>query len=274
MPCAAVSQAHWPSSQLHRLAAVLVSSPLSLVVFASPVVADQHAEDEMASGGLSAVVQRSAFTQPDATLGHNIPDLVVSVGDGEVACDFLTFYRATGDVDRWGYPTSEVIAERPGGLTQYYQRGIVDCQQGDGDWQMERRLVWDDLGGLGGELSLQSEQPGLPLGPWGHQVSNLAVDGSPTGFLNFFTAMGGLEAFGYPKTAARPDNAPGAVFGIDGGAPGVIRQYFQAAVFELRPGDADQVHLRFLGDIWSIHTNWLSDAPVGKCTTLAAALSN
>ncbi|MDE2766740.1 MAG: hypothetical protein OXI70_01450 [Chloroflexota bacterium] len=128
MPCAAVSQAHWPSSQLHRLAAVLVSSPLSLVVFASPVVADQHAEDEMASGGLSAVVQRSAFTQPDATLGHNIPDLVVSVGDGEVACDFLTFYRATGDVDRWGYPTSEVIAERPGGLTQYYQRGIVDCQ--------------------------------------------------------------------------------------------------------------------------------------------------
>ncbi|MYD92844.1 MAG: hypothetical protein F4Y02_03965 [Chloroflexi bacterium] len=237
-----------PSGQPRRIAAVVFMSLLAFAAFAAPVVADQHDEDEMASGGLSAVVQRSAFLQPDASLGHNIPDLRLSVGDAEVACDFLTFYRATGDVTRWGYPTSEVIAEHPGGLTQYYQRGIVDCQQRDGGWQMERRLVWDDLGGLGGELSLRSEQPGLPLGPWGHQVSNLAVDGSPTGFLDFFNAMGGLEAFGHPKTTARPDDAPGAVFGIDGGAPGVIRQYFQAAVFELRPGSPEPVHLRFLGD--------------------------
>ena len=234
--------------QPRRVGAILLASFLTLVAFVSPVVADEHAADDMASGGLSAAVQQSAFLAPDATLGHNIPDLLVTVDDAEVACDFLTYYRATGDVPRWGYPTSEVIAERPDGLTQYYQRGIVDCQQRDGGWHMERRLVWDDLGGLGGEPDLLSEQPGLPLGPWGHRVSNVAIDGTPIGFLDFFTALGGLQAFGHPKSEARPDDAPGAIFNLGSAAPGVIRQYFQAAVFEHRPDSPELVHLRFLGD--------------------------
>ncbi len=231
-----------------RIGAVLLATLLALLAFVSPVVADQHDADEMASGGLSAMVQRSAFLAPDATLGHNIPDLLITVGDAEVTCDFLTYYRTTGDVPRWGYPTSEVIAERPGGVTQYYQRGIVDCQQRDGGWHMERRLVWDDLGGLGGEPDLLSEQPGLPLGPWGHRVSNVAIDGTPVGFLDFFNALGGLQAFGHPKSEARPDDAPGAIFNLESAAPSVIRQYFQAAVFEHRPDSPELVHLRFLGD--------------------------
>ena len=234
--------------QPRRVGAVLLTSLLALGAFVPPVVADEHAADEMASGGLSAVVQQSAFLAPDASLGHNIPDLTLSVGDAEVACNFLTYYRATGDVSRWGYPTSEVFAEGPGGLTQYYQRGIVDCQQRDGGWQMERRLVWDDLGGPGAEPELLSEQPGLSLGPWGHRVSNAAIDGTPTGFLDFFNALGGLQAFGHPKSEARPDDAPGALFNLGSAAPGVIRQYFQAAVFEHRPESSEQVHLRFLGD--------------------------
>ncbi len=236
------------SGHSRRIAAIAVLSLLAFVAFAAPVVADQHDADEMATSGPSAVVERSAFTQPDETLGHNIPDLMLSVGDVEIACDFLTFYRATGDVDRWGYATSEVIAERAGSLTQYYQRGIVDCQERDGGWHMERRLVWDDLGGLGAEPDLLSEQPGLPLGPWGHRVSNVAVDGTPTGFLDFFNALGGLQAFGHPKSEARPDDALGAVFNLGSAAPGVIRQYFQAAVFEHRPDSPELVHLRFLGD--------------------------
>ena len=231
-----------------RIGAVLLATLLALLAFVSPVVADQHDADEMASGGLSAMVQQSAFIAPDAALGHNIPDLLVTIGDAEVNCDFLTYYRATGDVPRWGYPTSEVIAERPGGVTQYYQRGILDCQQRDGGWHMERRLVWDDLGGLGGEPDLLSEQPGLPLGPWGHRVSNVAIDGTPVGFLDFFNALGGLQAFGHPKSEARPDDAPGAIFSLESAAPGVIRQYFQAAVFEHRPDSPELVHLRFLGD--------------------------
>ncbi len=238
----------WLLVQPRRAGAVLLASLLALVAFVSPVVADEHAADDMTSAGPSAVVQQSAFLAPDASLGHNIPDLLVTVGEADVGCNFLTYYRATGDVLRWGYPTSEVIAERPGGLTQYYQRGIVDCQERNGAWQMERRLVWDDLAGPGGEPNLLSEQPGMPLGPWGHRVSNVAIDGTPVGFLDFFTALGGLEAFGHPKSEARPDDAPGASFNLESAAPGVIRQYFQAAVFEFRPDSPDQVHLRFLGD--------------------------
>ena len=209
----------------------------------------------MASGGLSAEVQRYAFAEPDETLAHNIPNLLVSVGDAEVACDFLTYYKTTGGLTRWGFATSEVIAERPDGLTQYYQRGIVDCQKRDGVWRMERRLVWDYVGGglgdapdLGTEPDLLSEQPGLPLGPWGHRVSNVALDGTATGFLDFFNALGGLQAFGHPKTEARLDDASGAMLGLEDADPGVIRQYFQAAVFEHRPGSLEPVQLRFLGD--------------------------
>ncbi len=230
------------------LSPVRVGAVLLAVLLVGASTAPALAEHSVGGDGISTVVQDSAFTQPDETLDHNIPDLMLSVGDAEVACDFLTFYRATGDVDRWGYATSEVLSERTGGLTQYYQRGIVDCQERDGDWHMERRLVWDDIGGPGGEPDLLSEQPGLPLGPWGHRVSNLAIDGTPTGFLDFFTALGGLQAFGHPKSEARPDDAPGAVFNLESAAPGVIRQYFQAAVFEHRPDSPDLAHLRFLGD--------------------------
>ena len=232
-----------------RLGAVLFTALLALAAFVAPVAADSSAEGDMASDGMSATVQQSAFLQPDESLGHNIPDLLVTVGDDGMVCDFLSYYRATGDVMRWGYPTSEVIAESAGSLTQYYQRGVVDCQERDGVWRMERRLVWDALSGPGGEPNLLSDQPGLPLGPWGHRVSNAAVDGTPTGFLDFFDALGGLEAFGHPKSEARSDDAPGAVFRMENAAPGVIRQYFQAAVFEHRPGSPEQVHLRFLGDL-------------------------
>lgn len=233
---------------MRRCGAIALALVVALLAFATPVVADQHDQDDMAGAGLSAMVERSAFTQPDESLGHNIPDLTLSVGDAEVSCDFLTLYRATGDVDRWGYATSEVITERAGVLTQYYQRGIVDCQERDGAWQMERRLVWDELGGLGAEPDLLSEQTGLPLGPWGHRVSNFATDGTPIGFLDFFNALGGLQAFGHPKSEARPDGAPGARFNLEDTTPGVIRQYFQAAVFEHRPDSPERVHLRFLGD--------------------------
>ena len=203
----------------------------------------------------SAIVQRQAFTQPDESLAHNIPDLLVTIEDEGVSCDFLTHYEATGGITRWGYATSEVIEEWPGALTQYYQRGVVDCQPREGGWRVERRLVWDYVGGglgdstdLGAEPDLLSEQPGRELGPWGHRVSNLAVDGTPTGFLDFFDAHGGLQAFGHPKSEARLDEDPGAMLNIDGADPGVIRQYFQAAVLEHRPGSPEPVQLRFLGD--------------------------
>ena len=236
-----------------RLGAVLLAVLLASIVFAAPTFAD-HPEGD-SDAGLSAVVLRSIFTEPDAHLAHNIPNLRVTVGGEDVACNFLSHYESTGGVTRWGFATSEVIEERAGSLTQYYQRGVVDCQERDGLWRMERRLVWDYLGGglgdapdLGTEPDLVSHQVGLPLGPWGHRVSNMAVDGTPTGFLDFFVELGGLQAFGHPKTDARLDDAPGAILAIEDADPGVIRQYFQAAVFEHHAGSPEPVQLRLLGD--------------------------
>ena len=239
------------STLITRLRATILGLFLGLIAFPAPTLAD----DSPPTSRLSTVVLQSAFTQPDDHLAHNIPDLRLTIDGASVTCRFLTHYRATGDLIRWGYATSEVLEERPGALTQYYQRGVVDCHQRGGAWLVERRLAWDYLGGglggsidLGVEPDLRSEQPGLELGPWGHRVSNLALDGTPTGFLDFFTALGGVQAFGFPKTDARPDNDPRAVLHIPGATPGFIRQYFQAAVLEYDPGSAQPVKLRLLGD--------------------------
>ena len=239
------------STLITRLRATILGLFLGLIALPAPVLAD----DPPPTSQLSAVVLQSAFTQPDDHLAHNIPDLRLTIDGASVTCGFLTHYQATGDLIRWGYATSEVLEERPGTLTQYYQRGGVDCHQRNGAWLLERRLAWDYLGGgiagsrdLGVEPHLLSDQPGLELGPWGHRVSNLALDGTPTGFLDFFTALGGVQAFGYPKTDARPDDDPRAILNIPGATPGFIRQYFQAAVLEYHPGTPQPVKLGLLGD--------------------------
>ncbi len=201
-------------------------------------------------------VVRTQFNVPDVHLAHNIPDLLLTLPDGsETTCYFLTHYENTGGLTRWGHTTSEVLEERPGSLTQYYQRGVVDCHEREGEWLMERRLTWDHFGGgedgstdLGVEPDLLSEQPGELQGPWGHRVSNYAVDGTYIGFLDFFTALGGVPAFGYPKTEARYDNDPRRVLGIAAATQGFIRQYFQAAVMEYHPDTLSTIMLRLLGD--------------------------
>ena len=244
-----------------RLVGILLTLILAFVATATPAFAGHPGEEKSTGNGahdhseIYAKVKRNAFIRPDEELAHNIPDLHVTMGDEEIICDFLTHYETTGGQVRWGFATSEVIQELPGALTQYYQRGVVDCQPHDGVWQMERRLAWDYLGGglggsddLGVEPDLLSEQPGMEIGPWGHRVSNAAVDGTETGFLDFFEALGGLYTFGYPKSDARYDDHPQAALGIEDADTGIIRQYFQAVVLEYRPGDAEPVHLRFLGD--------------------------
>ena len=237
---------------------VLVSLRLSLLVVAAALIAlpvGARADDPPPTSQLVATVLRTAFSEPDPHLAHNIPDLRLSVGDQVVTCGFLTHYQATGDLIRWGFPTSEVLEEREGVLTQYYQRGVVDCHQRAGAWRMERRLAWDYLGGgiggsvdLGVEPDLLSDQEGLASGPWGHRVSNFAIDGTPIGFLDFFEALGGVQAFGFPKSDARSDLDPRASLQIPGANPNFIRQYFQAAVLEYHPGTPQPVKLRLLGD--------------------------
>jgi Leucine-rich repeat (LRR) protein len=224
---------------------------MTLACLPAPILAD----DPPPNSQLVATVLGTTFSQPDPYLAHNIPDLRLTFGDQVVTCGFLTHYRATGDLVRWGFPTSEVLEERQGILTQYYQRGVVDCHQRAGAWRMERRLAWDYLGGgiggsvdLGVEPHLRSEQPGVEAGPWGHRVSNFAIDGTPIGFLDFFTALGGVQAFGFPKSDARRDDDPRASLQIPGANPNFVRQYFQAAVLEFHPSTPQPVKLRLLGD--------------------------
>ena len=196
--------------------------------------------------------------QFDPTLQHNIPNLVVARERQSLEANFLDFYDRTGGLTRWGYPTSEVFEETSGMLTQYFQRGVVDWQPapGGGAYTLQRRLAWDFIGGglggapdLGVEPGLTNPQAGDPLGPWGHKLSNWSVEGTYTGFKDFFYRLGGVDSFGFPKTDARRDDHPDAVLTVPGSSPGFIRQYFQAAVLEYHPEDAnDPVKLGLIGD--------------------------
>ena len=204
------------------VAEYVASSPVTAPPLGPPVTAPPTPGGPAQPSALSVRVDRVLFSEPDVHLAHNIPDLVLTQTDGsEERCDFLSYYEATQGLARWGHAISEVLEEYPGTLSQYYQRGVVDCHDREGAWIIERRLVWDYIGGgaegapdLGVEPNLLSDQPGDLWGPWGHRVSDYAVDGTYVGFLDFFTALGGVNTFGNPKTEARYDDDPLAVLSI------------------------------------------------------------
>ncbi len=189
------------------------------------------------------------------TLEHNIPNLQVTSSGETHSVNFLDHYRSTGGLTRWGHPTSEVIEEETGNLAQYYQRGVVDWHwRADlGSYVLERRLVWDFFGGGAGgsvdqgvEPGILNPHPGDVVGPWGHKVSDFSIEGIYTGFKGFYESLGGVQAFGFPKTDARIDTGADGTLRI--GTAGFIRQYFQAAVFEHHSGDPEPVKLTLLGD--------------------------
>ena len=187
-------------------------------------------------------------------LVHNISDLQVTVGGRTLPANFLEYHNRTGQRERWGYPTSEVLEIEPGTLTQFFQRGVIDFHDVGAGWIVERRLAWDYFGGgLGGSRD-QGFEPSPAAAPgtgaayfpaFGHYVSDTAADGSRTGFLGFFNRLGGVDSFGFPKTEARRGtNAPGML--TEGKTPGFVRQYFQAAIFQLDANGNPQLTL--LGD--------------------------
>jgi hypothetical protein len=210
--------------------------------------------------GQITVLDNTFLSAPgNASLQHNVPRLSVTVGTETLTADFQEFFERTGGLQRWGFPTSEVHIEESGTLTQYYQRGVVDFHRRvdlGNIYVLERRLTWDYFGGgvggspdLGVEPGTVNNNTGEQLGPWNHKVSNFSVGGVPTGFLDFFNAFGGVQAFGFPKTEARVDtNEPGTVH-IAAATAGFVRQYFQSAVMEHHPQDLQApVKLRLLGD--------------------------
>ena len=232
---------------------VLLAVAVVVASFASPVTAS-----DLGFGvGATARVTAVRFY---AELRQNVADLAGTFTSGaSYEAKFLTNFDRTGGVERWGFPTSAIFEETAGTLTQYYQRGVVDWKlspRGDRH-TFQRRLAWDHLGGgLGGsqdqgvEPGLRNPNPGEAIGPWGHKVADLSVEGVSTGFADFFNRLGGVASFGYPKTDARRDNHPQAVL-HDPARPvdSRIRQYFQAAVLDLHPESAvAPVKLRLLGD--------------------------
>ena len=232
------------------LARVLAIVIAVAVLGASPAFAAE-------SGFATAQVSAARFF-PE--LEHNVADVTGSFADGApYRARFLQHFERTGGVERWGFPASAVFEETTGTLTQYYQRGVVDWRPPPegGAHIFLRRLAWDYVGGgLGGsedqgvEPDLTNRNPGAALGPWGHKVANLSVEGEPIGFADFFNRSGGVDSFGYPKTDARRDNHPQAVL-HDPTRPvdDRIRQYFQAAVLEYHPeSPGAPVKLRLLGD--------------------------
>ena len=94
-----------------------------------------------------------------------------------------------------------------------------------------------------------SDQPGEVVGTWGHRVSNFAIDGTEIGFLEFFNTYGGEAQFGAPRTDARPDTGAAGTLYTDDAPLGVIRQYFQNAVFEFAPDRPQPVRLRLIGEL-------------------------
>ncbi len=199
----------------------------------------------------SAIVSATRFF-PE--LAHNVSDVRGTLDSGEpFSAPFLGFFNRNGGVERWGFPTSEPFVERAGTLSQYFQRGVLDFDPAIG---IERRLVWDFIGGglggspdLGVEPDILNANPGVELGPWGHRVANLSVEGEFTGFLDAFGRLGGLESLGFPKTDARLDSGEAGALIAPGATAGFIRQYFQAGVMELHRGQPDPVKLRLLGDV-------------------------
>ncbi len=239
------------------MASVPVRLVVALLLVSAVAMAAPPGAHGAESGFASAEVAGAQFFEP---LEHNIVDVAGTFADGsDFRADFLANYTRTGGIERWGYPTSAIVEERPGTLTQYYQRGVIDWQPppDGGAPTFLRRLAWDYLGGgLGGsidqgvEAHLTSPHPGELLGPWGHKVSNLSVEGEDIGFADFFHRLGGVASFGFPKTDARADDHDEADLHIPGRPPDSrIRQYFQAAVLEYHPeSPAAPVQLRLLGD--------------------------
>ena len=273
-----------------RVRALLYVALLILAAYALAIPSTTRAAD---SGFLSAEITATHFFDP---LQHNVVDVAGEFADGAAfQANFLQNFNQTGGIERWGYPTSAVFEETPGNLSQYYQRGVIDWQPppGGGDLTFQRRLAWDYLGGgLGGsidqgvELHLTNPNPGDLIGPWGHKVANISVEGDAIGFADFFHQLGGVSSFGYPKTDARRDNHPQAVLHSPDRLPDSrIRQYFQAAVLEYHPETpASPVKLSLLGDTlrdsryprraWKQYLAFGPEAPLAVGDHLALGLAS
>ncbi len=180
-------------------------------------------------------------------LGHNIATLSVATLGGNRIIDFLGHYHATGGLQRAGRAISEVIVEDHA-LCQYFQRGVIECRADGDEVVMRWRDMWSVLGGGEGAASIAgipaeaartNSNPGRAIGTFGHIVSNQAVDGTATGFLDLYDAVNGEASLGAPLTAARLDTGEADTLIAAEFSTGLIRQYFETGVMEASPAGGE-----------------------------------
>lgn len=169
---------------------------------------------------------------PESLPGTNRENVWVSPETGyAVSGEWLEFFKARGGLDIFGQPVSEVVADPTmGGQTvQFFQRAVLEWHpENPPEYRILRRLLGDvfypgadppvaTVASVDQRFSASGMYRGL-----GHDVYDIAPDGTPIYFRQFFDAYGGLSTFGYPKEEPKVRN-------------GRWTQRFQAAVFEHHP---------------------------------------
>src|SRR5581483_8817219 len=123
---------------------------------------------------------------------------------------WLDFLRSHGDVDNLGYPRSDLVADiaNNGQTVQYFQRVVLEYHpEQSPTYQIQRRLLGDLMyPGVDPPADPNARPKGnsvyFPNNPgqgFGHFVADVAPDGSPTYFKQYFDTHGREDTFGYPK---------------------------------------------------------------------------
>jgi hypothetical protein len=188
-----------------------------------------------------------------ATRVHNVVDLQGTMDSGQpFQAAFLSFYRQTGAEDRWGEPLSEAFVEDGIGLTQYFERGVMQFTPEVGvaarPAVVELLRVTRPSDGSPAEVRGANPRPGGVVESDGAEVSDRAVDGTVTGFRQAFDRFAGVTSLGQPLSESRPDVAKKDILTYPGINPGPIRQYFEAAVLEHAPDSDPSVRLLAAGE--------------------------
>lgn len=172
------------------------------------------------------------FFAPQTSFAQREPEEFFAETGHWAKGEFLAYFRKNGGLAIFGYPITEEFVDQ-GLLVQYFQKARME-------WHPENPAPYKvQLGLLGEELKFR--QPPVPeptsrsrrrfyFPETGHTVSYA--------FLDFFSANGGIDIFGYPITEMHFED-------------GQIVQYFQRLKLQWQPNDpANAVVVGNLGELY------------------------
>ncbi|HEX2325896.1 MAG TPA: SpoIID/LytB domain-containing protein, partial [Chloroflexota bacterium] len=146
-----------------------------------------------------------------------------------VSGPFLRFFEARGGLDLFGYPRTEELVE-DGKRVQYFQRARFEHHLDRAGTPYEVQLT------LLGDALTADRRPFPGVAPFPAAAERVYVaetgHGLAHGFLAYWRARGGLDAFGHPVSEER-DEPNG-----DGSGRAYTVQHFQRARFEYHPEHA------------------------------------